>query len=73
MSDASMPQCKDCGEVEYGCRCRCPDDRPSFVLELRPTPQCASPIRSLRWVLKNALRAHQLRAVSVREVSQVTT
>jgi hypothetical protein len=48
-------------------------ERPTYVLELRPTPECADAIRSLRWVLKYALRSHGLRVIKVSEVSQVTT
>jgi hypothetical protein len=47
---------------------RKPDDVPVFRLVLRPTPQCLDPIRSLRHLLKRALRSYGLRCISAEEV-----
>jgi hypothetical protein len=38
--------------------------RPKFVLVLEPLPH-ADPIRSLRWILKSALRQHGMRCVGI--------
>jgi hypothetical protein len=38
-----------------------------FILTLRPTPQCADPIKALRALLKAALRRHGLRAIACEE------
>jgi hypothetical protein len=36
----------------------------SFVLTLRPLPDCRDPMRQVHWLLKRALRDHGLRCVS---------
>jgi hypothetical protein len=41
-------------------------ERSTFVLRLRPL-KGVDPIRALRWVLKNLLRQHGLRALSVEQ------
>ena len=44
-------------------------ERPTFIVELIPTPDCSNPIGALRELLKRALRSWGLRAVTVREVN----
>lgn len=44
-------------------------ERPTFIIELTPTPDCSNPIGALRELLKRALRSWGLRAVTVREVN----
>jgi len=41
--------------------------RTTFVLVFRPEPECADPIRALRWLLKAALRQHGLKCVSAHQ------
>ena len=40
-------------------------DKLTFVVHLKPTPQCRDPIKSLRATLKMALRAWNLRCVTI--------
>jgi hypothetical protein len=40
-------------------------ERTRYVLTLVPTPDCADPIRALRWALKGLLRRHHLRCVDL--------
>jgi hypothetical protein len=49
------------------------DERPVFVVTLRPEKHCLEPVRALRAVLKLALRSHGLRCVEVVERMRVTT
>jgi hypothetical protein len=42
--------------------------RRQFVLTLRQTPSCDDPIRSLRHILKYALRAQFMRCTSIGEI-----
>jgi hypothetical protein len=44
-------------------------ERPAFVLQVRPEPGVPDVIRSLRIWLKQGLRAHGLRCVSIEEVN----
>jgi hypothetical protein len=44
--------------------------RPTYVLRLRPTPQCPDPIKALRWALKLLLRRCHLRCTSCEEVRE---
>jgi hypothetical protein len=44
-------------------------ERPAFVLQVRPEPGVPDVIRSLRSWLKQGLRAHGLRCVSIEEVN----
>jgi hypothetical protein len=44
-------------------------ERPTFIIELTPTPDCSNPIGALRELLKRALRSWGLRCVTVREVN----
>jgi hypothetical protein len=47
------------------------DERSSrrvFVVGLRPTADCADPVKALRFHLKAALRRHGLRCLEIREV-----
>jgi hypothetical protein len=44
------------------------EPRRQFVLVLRETPACDNPIRSLKHILKGALRQHKMRCVSISEV-----
>jgi hypothetical protein len=44
------------------------ETRRQFVLVLRQTPACDNPIRSLKHILKGALRQHKMRCVSIAEV-----
>jgi hypothetical protein len=47
-------------------------ERPTFIIELTPTPDCTNPIGALRELLKRALRSWGLRCVTVREVGTDT-
>jgi hypothetical protein len=40
-------------------------ERPVFVLRLRPTPDCTTPYRALRELLKRALRNYGLRCIAI--------
>jgi hypothetical protein len=40
-----------------------PIERPTFVVYLRPEPDCSDPIKALRELLKRALRSWGLRCV----------
>jgi hypothetical protein len=42
-------------------------DRPTFVLEFRPEPECADAIRALKALLKVAKRQLKLQCVSAHE------
>ena len=44
-------------------------ERPAFVLQVRPEPGVPDVIRSLRSWLKQGLRAHGLRCVSIEEIN----
>jgi hypothetical protein len=45
-------------------------DRPVYTIQLRPTPQCADPIKALRHVLKYARRIAALECLDAREVRE---
>jgi hypothetical protein len=47
------------------------DERPIFVVRLRPERKVASPTRALRHFLKRALRSYGLRALSCEEEAPV--
>ena len=42
-------------------------DRPTFTIKVTPTSNCSDPIKSLRSLLKAALRKWNLRAIECRE------
>lgn len=44
-----------------------PGDPQRFILTLEPLPDVDDPIRSLRALLKRALRSHGLRCIDARE------
>jgi hypothetical protein len=44
--------------------------RPSYVLTLRPLPDCDNPIRQLRWALKTLRRRHGLECTNARVVQR---
>jgi hypothetical protein len=41
------------------------NDRPTFIVHLRPETRCRDPIKALRAVLKRALRDHEMRCVTI--------
>ena len=41
------------------------EDRPAFIVYLRPTSKCRDPIKSLRAVLKRSLRDWGLRCTTI--------
>ena len=43
------------------------DDRPVFVLVLRPEKSVADPVRALRALIKIALRRYGLRLIEIKE------
>jgi hypothetical protein len=47
-------------------------DRPTYIVQLRPEPDCRDPIKSLRFFLKRALRDWRLRCITLREVADTT-
>jgi hypothetical protein len=47
-----------------------PDHVPAYRLVLRPTSQCADPIRALRHLLKRALRTYGLKCTSIEQVCE---
>jgi hypothetical protein len=47
--------------------------RPTFIVHLAPTPDCADPVKALRELLKRALRSWGLRCVTLSEINQEQT
>jgi hypothetical protein len=43
-------------------------ERPTFIVHLRPEPDCTDPIKALRELLKRALRNWGLRCVTLSEI-----
>ena len=50
---------------------RTTNERPIYVLTLRPEAYCHDPIKALRATLKRALRDHGLRCIGIAERSSV--
>jgi hypothetical protein len=46
-----------------------PTDRPTFIVHLRPEPDCTDPIKALREFLKRSLRNYGLRCVALSEAN----